>query len=244
MPRLSIITITYNAGEFLERTLKSIVSQTDQDFEYLLIDGGSKDDTLAIAEGYRGWIDVWISEPDRGLYDAMNKGQERARGEYVWFMNAGDEIAETRAVEKLKKVMEMAPDVIYSDTWIVDNAGTQLGLRSVLTPHKIPETLSWEKYRRGMLICHQAFIARKALAPTYLEDNLSADIDWEIECLKRASRVLPYPGILARYLTGGVSHRQKWRSWKDRYRVLKKHFGFFPNLYHHFRIAVRSVTSR
>lgn len=89
---------------------------------------------------------------------------------------------------------------------MVDNAGTVLGLRSRLTPHKIPDALSWKKFNRGMLVCHQSFIARKAIAPLYLADNLSADIDWEIRCLKRASKVVRYPGILARYLTGGIDH--------------------------------------
>lgn len=241
MPRLSIITITYNAEEFLERTLESIVSQTDQDFEYLLIDGQSADGTLQIAERYRERINVLVSEPDKGLYDAMNKGQARASGSYIWFMNAGDEIAEKDAVEKLKKLMAEEPDVIYSDAYLVDNSGVVLGLRSERMPHKVPEVLSWEKYDRGMLVCHQSFIARKAIAPRYRTDNLSADIDWEIGCLKKAARVLQYPGILARYLTGGISHQQKWRSWKDRYRVLREHFGLLPNLYNHFRILLRAV---
>ena len=241
MARLSVITITYNAEEFLERTLKSIVSQTDQDFEYLLIDGGSRDRTLEIAEPYRSRINVLVSEPDKGLYDAMNKGQAQATGQYVWFMNAGDEIAEPDAVAKLKVLMTQDPDVIYSDTWLVDNAGTVLGLRSERMPHKVPAVLSWEKYKQGMLICHQSFIARKAIAPAYRTDNLSADIDWEIQCLKRASRIVQYPGVLARYLTGGISHQQKWRSLKDRYRVLREHFGFLPNLYNHFQIVMRSV---
>lgn len=239
MHLLSIITITYNAEKFLERTLESIVSQTDQDFEYLLIDGGSGDGTLEIAGRYHDRINVRVSEPDKGLYDAMNKGLARASGSYVWFMNAGDEIAEKQAVEKLKNVMKQVPDVIYSDTLMVDNSGTILGLRSELMPHKIPEVLSWEKYRMGMLICHQSFIARRAIAPSYQADNLSADIDWEIACLKNASRIVRYPGILARYLTGGISHQQKWKSWTDRYKVLRKHFGFFPNLYNHFRILLR-----
>lgn len=241
MSGLSIITITYNAEKFLERTLESIVSQTDQDFEYLLIDGGSRDRTLEIAERYRARINVLVSEPDKGLYDAMNKGQARAAGTYVWFMNAGDEIAEKDTVARLKVLIKQGPDVIYSDTWLVDNSGAVLGLRSQLMPHKVPEVLSWEKYGRGMLVCHQAFIARKAIAPAYRTDNLSADIDWEIQCLKRSSRVVQYPGILARYLTGGISQQQQWRSWKDRYGVLKEHFGFFPNLYNHLRIVLRSI---
>lgn len=244
MPVLSIITITYNAEEFLERTLRSILAQTDQDFEYLLIDGGSKDRTLAVAAQYKSRINVLISEPDRGLYDAMNKGQAKASGQYVWFMNAGDEIAEPDAVAKIKELAAEGADVIYSDTFMVDQDRKVLGLRSELTPHRWRENLSWKNYRYGMLICHQSFIASKSIVPEYSLQNLSADIDWEITCLKRAGRIMPYPGILARYLLGGISQQQHRRSLQDRYRVLQKHFGLIPNLWNHLYIVLRGLMQK
>ncbi|CAN5404494.1 hypothetical protein BH09BAC4_BH09BAC4_38480 [soil metagenome] len=92
MPTVSIITITYNAERFLERTIQSVVAQQATDFEYVIIDGASTDGTLDIIKRYEKHITTWISEPDRGLYDAMNKGLHRARGQYVWFMNAGDKL--------------------------------------------------------------------------------------------------------------------------------------------------------
>jgi glycosyltransferase involved in cell wall biosynthesis len=244
MPVLSIITITYNAEEFLERTLRSILAQTDQDFEYLLIDGGSKDRTLAVAAQYKSRINVLISEPDRGLYDAMNKGQAKASGQYVWFMNAGDEIAEPDAVAKIKELAAEGADVIYSDTFMVYQDRKVLGLRSELTPHRWTENLSWKNYRYGMLICHQSFIASKSIVPEYSLQNLSADIDWEITCLKRAGRIMPYPGILARYLLGGISQQQHRRSLQDRYRVLQKHFGLIPNLWNHLYIVLRGLMQK
>lgn len=244
MPLLSIITITYNAEKFLERTLQSIVAQTDQDFEYLLIDGGSTDRTLAIAEGYKERINILVSERDKGLYDAMNKGQARASGQYVWFMNAGDEINDPDAVQNLKVLFKEGADVVHSDTLMVNEGGEVLGLRSVLTPHRWREDLRWQDYRFGMLVCHQAFIAKKALAPPYATDNLSADIDWEIQCLKMAQKIRPYPGILARYLLGGISQQQHRRSLQDRYEVLKKHFGFLPNLMNHAYIFLRGLMQK
>jgi glycosyltransferase involved in cell wall biosynthesis len=164
MPLLSIITITYNAEQFLERTLQSVLKQSDQHFEYLIIDGKSKDSTLSIAEKYKDRIDVLISEPDNGLYDAMNKGQAKASGKYIWFMNAGDEIADENTVSKLLHLLKDDPDVVYSDTYMVDNVGKVLGLRSEILPHKVPEVLSWEKFKLGMLICHQSFVVKKSLA--------------------------------------------------------------------------------
>jgi glycosyltransferase involved in cell wall biosynthesis len=227
MPFISIITITYNAQDFLERTLQSIRGQTSSDFEYILIDGGSKDGTMGIVEANKDLFAVIVSEKDEGLYDAMNKGLEKATGEYVWFMNAGDEIAEFDAIKKLKMLILKKPDIIYSDTFIVDDSGKMIGLRTEITPHEIPQNLTWNDYKMGMLVC-------------YIENNLSADIDWEIKCLKASKSSMPYPGILAKYLEGGTSHQQLFKSWKDRYGVLRTHFGFFPNLWNHFRIILRA----
>jgi glycosyltransferase involved in cell wall biosynthesis len=240
MPFISIITITYNAQDFLERTLQSIRGQTSSDFEYILIDGGSKDGTMAIVEANKDLFSVIVSEKDKGLYDAMNKGLERATCDYVWFMNAGDEIAELDAIEKLKRLILKNPDVIYSDTLMVSDSGKMIGLRTDITPHKITQNLTWNAYKMGMIICHQSFIAKKYIAPPYIENNLSADIDWEIKCLKASKSSMPYPGILAKYLEGGTSHQQLFKSWKDRYGVLRTHFGFFPNLWNHFRIILRA----
>jgi len=240
MPLISIITITYNAQDFLERTLQSIRVQTSSDFEYVLIDGGSKDGTMGIVEANKDLFAVIVSEKDEGLYDAMNKGLEKATGEYVWFMNAGDEIAEIDAIEKLEMLILKNPDVIYADTLMVDDSSKIIGLRTEITPHKIPENLTWHDYKMGMIICHQSFIAKKSIAPPYIENNLSADIDWEIRCLKASKSNMPYLGILAKYLEGGTSHQQLFKSWKDRYWVLRTHFGFFPNLMNHFRIILRA----
>ena len=237
---ISIITITYNAQDFLERTIKSIRNQTSKNFEYILIDGGSTDRTMDIVEVNRDLFSVIVSEKDKGLYDAMNKGLNKASGTYIWFMNAGDEIAEIEAVAKLEKLFSENPDIVYSDTLLVDGFGAVIGLRSDILPHKIPNVLSWQGYEMGMLVCHQSFIARRAIAPFYIDNNLSADIDWEIKCLKSSKKNIEYPGILAKYLEGGTSHQQIFKSWKDRYLVLKTHFGLLPNLWNHFKIVFRA----
>jgi glycosyltransferase involved in cell wall biosynthesis len=121
--KISIITITYNAEAFLERTIKSILAQTCQDFEYIIIDGKSKDGTLTIAEKYRARVDLLVSEPDKGLYDAMNKGQRMATGDFVWFVNAGDEINDPSVVEKIYQQITPETDVLYGDTYFVNNEG-------------------------------------------------------------------------------------------------------------------------
>ncbi len=240
--QLSIITITYNAEQFLERTIQSILGQTDQDFEYIIVDGKSKDGTLRIAEKHKNRVNKLISEPDKGLYDAMNKGLKTASGNFVWFMNAGDEINDNQAVEKIYKAISDKTDVLYGDTFFVNNDGNIQGLRSEITPHRLPKDLKWQDMKLGMLVCHQAFIARKSIAPLYMENNLSADVDWEIECLKRAREVKYLDFVVAKYLTGGISNKQLKRSLLDRYEVLEKHFGLKGAITAHLEILLRGVS--
>ena len=243
--QLSIITITYNAEQFLERTIQSILAQTDQDFEYIIVDGKSKDGTLQIASTYKNRVNQLISEPDKGLYDAMNKGLKVATGDFVWFMNAGDEINDKEAVSRMKNVArESFPvniDILYGDTYFVNNEGEIQGLRSEITPHRLPKDLKWQDMKLGMLVCHQSFIARKSIAPFYMENNLSADVDWEIECLKRAKEVKYLNFIVAKYLMGGISNKQLKRSLLDRYEVLKKHFGLMGAISAHVQILFRGI---
>ena len=239
--KLSIITITYNAEQYLERTIQSIMNQSDQNFEYLIIDGKSKDGTLQIAEKYKNRVNQLICEPDKGLYDAMNKGLKNASGDFVWFMNAGDEINDSQAVEKIYKAINNKIDVLYGDTYFVDNAGNIQGLRSEITPHRLPKDLKWQDMKLGMLVCHQAFITRKSIAPLYMENNLSADVDWEIACLKKAKEVKYLDFVVAKYLIGGISNKQLKRSLIDRYEVLKKHFGLVGAFFAHVQILFRGI---
>ncbi|WP_421827255.1 glycosyltransferase family 2 protein [Larkinella sp.] len=246
MPLLSIITITYNAERFLERTIQSLLAnQPGAEVEYLIIDGNSKDGTLDIVRQYEKYITHWISEPDRGLYDAMNKGQQRATGDYVWFMNAGDELHDETVLPKLLNQIRNNPaDVYYSDALFVDDHGKALGLRSQVTPHVLPRHLNWRDMALGMKVCHQAFIARRKLAPPFLVDNLSADVDWEIRCLKTAQKVVMLDFVLCKYLVGGLSVQRHRQSLRDRFTVLADHFGVATALWNHVRIVVRAVRFR
>ena len=123
----------------------------------------------------------------------------------------------------------------------MDNDGNIQGLRSEITPHRLPKDLKWQDMNLGMLVCHQAFIARKSIAPLYMENNLSADVDWEIACLKRAREVKYLDFVIAKYLTGGISNKQLKRSLLDRYEVMKKHFGLMGAFYAHVQILFRGL---
>ncbi|MPR35568.1 glycosyltransferase family 2 protein [Salmonirosea aquatica] len=247
MPQLTIITITYNAEKYLGRTLQSVataarlVPGVADSIEYILVDGASTDATLQIAERYSLILSRIMSEPDHGLYDAMNKGLSLATGEYVWFLNAGDEIHDGQVLSRLFHAFESQADVYYSDALFVGKNGESVGLRSEVTPHSLPKKIHWRDFALGMKISHQAFIVRREIAPPYDITNLSADIDWEIECLKRSKKTEYLPFILCRYLVGGLSTQQHRRSLLDRFKVLRKHFGLLPTLWNHARIGWRGV---
>ena len=109
--KLSIITINYNDAEGLERTIKSVTSQTFRDFEFIVIDGGSTDNSIEIIKKYEKDIDFWVSEKDGGIYPGMNKGLKQAKGEYVNFMNGGDRYHSPDVLENIFK-LETNADII------------------------------------------------------------------------------------------------------------------------------------
>ena len=123
-PKITVVTVCYNAAVTIEKTILSVVGQTYNNIEYLIIDGGSKDDTLAIIKKYESNISKWISEPDKGIYDAMNKAIKMATGEWINFMNAGDCFATNDVLEKI--FQENIPDnvkFLYSDNYYIEPDG-------------------------------------------------------------------------------------------------------------------------
>jgi hypothetical protein len=130
-------------------------------------------------------------------------------------------------------------DIYYGDVMMVDEARRPLGLRSEITPHRLPGRLSWRSLNRGMVVSHQAFVPKRDIAPLYMEGNLCADIEWVIECLRRAGVVEHTHLALATFLTGGVSRARHKQSLKDRYRILRKQYGLLPNLFNHVLIVLR-----
>ncbi|PWJ60619.1 glycosyltransferase involved in cell wall biosynthesis [Dyadobacter jejuensis] len=244
-PKLTIITITFQAEKYLERTLQSVEKawhklENKSDLEYILVDGASTDHTLAIASRYAHLLSRVYSEPDEGLYDAMNKGQQWARGTYIWFLNAGDSLFDSHTLSQVWQAMKTEPDILYGDAMLVRDDGREIGLRSAYTPHKLPTNLSWRHFATGMKVCHQSFITKKKLASPYLVHNLSADIDWEINCLKKANNIEYLPVALCRYLVGGLSVQNHRKSLIDRFIVLRHHFGLIPTLFNHLFILVRA----
>jgi len=188
LPVISVITVVYNSLSLIEKTIKSIVGQTYPNIEFIVIDGGSDDGTVEIILLYEKQISYWISEPDRGIYDAMNKGLAASTGDYMWFMNAGDQIY---AEDTLEKIFAGDRDfrereqclVYYGDTMIVDSEYREVGLRRL----RPPEVLTWKSFKKGMLVCHQAIIVSREIAePFDPQYRHSADFDWVVRALKKA----------------------------------------------------------
>lgn len=254
----TIITCTFNAEKELRRTLDSVLAQTYTSVEHLIIDGVSKDGTLAIAKQYKQQSDsagnghsvVITSEPDHGLYDAMNKGLIRASGDYLVFLNAGDSLPTATTLAHIAATADESkelPGVLYGDTDIVDEEGHFLRHRR-LQP---PDRLTWRSFRLGMLVCHQAFYARTDLArqtPYNLEYRFSADVDWCIRIMKAAEqRHLPLKrvdGVIVHFLDGGMTTQNHRASLRERFRVMKHHYGLITTVVMHCWFVVRNIFAR
>lgn len=119
-PKISVITVCFNAGDILEETIRSVISQTYDNLEYIIIDGKSTDNTHNLLNKYRNHINKIVSEPDNGLYDAMNKGLNIATGDYVNFMNAGDFFCNPNVIKRFIEQVNHQYDVIYGDAIVIN----------------------------------------------------------------------------------------------------------------------------
>ncbi len=237
--KLSIVTVCYNAELIIEQTILSVLNQTYDSIEYLIIDGGSSDGTLELINKYRKSITKIVSEPDSGIYNAMNKGLSMASGDFILFLNAGDTLENEIVVSEIMKHSEQA-GVIYGETHLINENGEILGTRSQLTTRKLPDQLTKRSFLQGQVVSHQAFIARVALASPFNERyKCSSDIDWMLSIVSKTDRIKNVGIIISRYLLGGESDRKLRRCWKERFVILLKNFSFWSVLRAHLLFVVR-----
>ena len=242
-PKFSVITVCYNAQAVIEDTIQSVISQTYHHVEYILIDGASKDHTMSIVNRYRDRIAIVVSEPDKGLYDAMNKGIRLATGDYLCFLNAGDSFHEDDTLLRMAHSIHESqlPDVLYGETELVDHEGHFLRMRRL----SAPETLTWKSFRQGMLVCHQAFFPRRdRVVPYDLSYRYSADFDWCIRIMKQSVVLHNTHLTLIDYLSEGMTTRNRYASLKERFRIMVKHYGWFSTLAHHAWFVLRLLTTK
>lgn len=237
-PLVSIITVVYNGEKHLENTINSIINQSYKNIEYIIIDGASKDRTIEIIKRYESKISKWISEPDKGIYDAMNKGLQIAKGDYVWFINAGDEIYSSDTLKNIFDKSTTFADIYYGETEEMEESGERIGMRRL----KTPEQLTWKNLSMGMVVCHQSIIVKKEIIENYnINYKYSADIDWMINVLKKSEGIINTKLILSKFKTGGISRNNIIKSLKERFKIMAKHYGFFTTLFNHFIIGTKFI---
>lgn len=252
-PLFSIVTVTYNAQETIERTLRSVEGQTYEGYEHIIVDGLSGDRTMEIVseyarrnEGKQGRTVHTVSERDKGLYDAMNKAIRLATGKYIVFLNAGDKLHYRTILEEMAAMTgERDYCVVYGETDIVDGEGKFLRQRRL----KAPERLTVNSFKSGMLVCHQSFYALTAIAKEtpydYLTYRYSADYDWTIRIMKEGRRRdLPTFNtgmILTDYLSEGLTTKNHRKSLMERLRIMAKHYGWPVAVAEHLWFALRVI---
>lgn len=200
--KLSIITINYNNKEGLQKTIDSVVSQTWHDFEWIVIDGGSTDGSKELIEQYQQHFAYWCSEPDKGVYNAMNKGIDKAKGEYMNFMNSGDSFYAKDTLEQVFVNNTPNADMVYGD-WARDEKG-----RIVLM--KAPKEASLYSFYVDN-ICHQAmFIKSSAMREKGYDETYKYYADWARWLLMMLDNAtFQYvPVIVCLYDTQGISSHQ------------------------------------
>jgi len=211
----------------------SVLGQTYPNIEYVIVDGLSTDGTLDIIKKYQDKISKLISEKDKGIYDAMNKGLAAAKGDYVPFMNSGDEFYANDTISKVFATAEGA-DIYYGETEMINENGESLGQRR----HKAPEKFTWRSFKYGMSISHQAIYVKRSIAELFnREYELSADIDWILNAAKRAKTIVNTHQYVAKYMVGGMSKKRHRQSLKERFDIMKRHYGLAPTLFNHTIIA-------
>ncbi len=241
-PLFSIITVTYNAESTLPATLQSVDQQTCRNFEHMIVDGASTDRTVAIADTGTKERRVF-SAPDRGLYDAMNRGMEMTTGHYLIFLNAGDRFHSPDTLKQIEKAIleNDYPGIVYGQTDIVNGNGDKIGDRHLTAPSQ----LTLKSFANGMVVCHQAMAVLRRIAGEYdLKYRFSADYEWCIRCLQHSRHNIYIPETIADYLSEGLTSDNRRKSLAERFRIMCYYYGIIPTVWRHFRFIPRFLRER
>ena len=214
---VSIITVTYNAEKYLEQTIRSVIAQTYPNIEYIIIDGGSTDGTIDIIKKYSDRIAHWVSEPDKGIYDAMNKGIRFAHGELIGIVNASDYYAKD-TIQKVVEAYQTHPNagILHGNINMLNEDGS-------LFKHKVADT-NLQHLEKGFFIFHPTFFVAKRVYDTMgLYDTtfrLAADYDFALRCWKAGTEFYHIDSVLSNFRVGGATNQQRQKSLAESKRAL------------------------
>ena len=214
-PFVTVITVVRNSVSLLEETILSVINQTYQNIEYIIIDGDSDDGTVDIIKKYESRISLWISEPDMGIYDAMNKGIDLANGTWVNFMNSGDRFFDDSIVESVFINADNYDqcDLIYGDAEYIYSADFSI--------HK--KTGRLEDIWKFMVFCHQSLFMKADILKKYHFNinNIAADHELLYLCYEEKLKFLKLDVIIASYFLGGVSEIRNVELTKNRWQSVR-----------------------
>lgn len=239
----SIITVTYNAEDTISATLGSVASQTCDLYEHLIIDGASTDRTLEIVRNFDNPGIRLESEPDHGIYDAMNKGISLAKGEYLIFLNSGDRFHSPDILQLYADTIHENdyPGIVYGQTDLVDAQGKYLGPRHLTAP----PALTLQDMKKGMVVCHQAMAVYYRIINDYnIHYRYSADYEWVIMCLMHSKHNIYIDRTVVDYLYEGTTTRHHKESLLERYSIMCRYFGTLPTIARHLSFALRYIGRR
>lgn len=229
--QLSIITINYNNAQGLLKTIESVVKQTQYNFEYIIIDGGSTDDSVSVIQQYKEQIDYWVSEPDQGIYNAMNKGLKIAKGDYVLFMNSGDFLYHENVIKDVCDKILPEYDLVYGDVLLRHEKNNWERIQ--VHPENLPFSYFYKQ-----TICQQACFIKRSLFESifYFNETLKISSDWEFLIYAIYLENIKYKKIdvlVSVYDMEGVSSTLEFRSLasQEREKVLETHFPLFKEDY-------------
>jgi glycosyltransferase len=220
-PRVSIVTVTLNSREHVEDAIRSVLSQTYPAIEYVIVDGGSTDGTLDLIRAHEKHLASWISEPDRGIADAFNKGLAATSGDYVLFLNSDDWLADPQALSRAMRPAtgSPSPDIIFGNCDLVDRDTGRL-LRH------LDHGWSPTAFRFGRMINHPALFTHRSYFRKYGTFDESYRIAMDYELMLRGaleSRVVHVPSVITKMRSGGLSIRNREAVVEEIFRALKKH---------------------
>ncbi|MEJ2033800.1 MAG: glycosyltransferase family 2 protein, partial [Deltaproteobacteria bacterium] len=229
-PLVTVITVVLNGEKHLAQTIQSVQEQSFGNIEYIIIDGVSTDSSLEIIKEHEDRIDYWISEPDQGIYDAMNKGIALARGKLIGLLNAGDHYEqEAIAAVVAAYLRHGAPGIYFGHTYLLQE---DLGLR-----YRYPARLD---HWRGMGFCHPAMFAHRQvyhdLGKYDLAYRFAADYDFLLRALRHQVELIPVDAYLVNYRNNGLSATNLADSLSEIKTINRNHFGFFSS--EHFKFLV------